>query len=478
MLSILMKKEIAILSFLLALPPLFFSACEKPAEQEQAEQADSKRTNAADKDIILRVKLKGAITPSSLDRLQTALDEAQKREARALLVVLDTPGGLANSMDEMIRLILASSVPVISYVSPPGAYCGSAGVYIMYASHVAAMAPATNIGSATPVMIGGGGQTPAAPEGKQGDRIPDEAGSNDAVNLKRKQLNHAVAQIRGLAEYHGRNAAFAERTVTYAENITSARALGIGAIDLMADTEAELLQKVEGRQVRMLTGRKQLELKGAKIETLESDFRSKLLAILADPSVSYILMMVGILGILAEVQYPGAIFPGVVGAICLLLGLYAMQSLPVDYTGFALIGLGIILFIMEIKIISYGLLTVAGIICFILGSILLVQTGNEFTRISLTVILTTSVLVGGTMAFLIYKASEVMKRRPASGDDQLLSETGLVHAEVTPSGGKVYIHSEFWSARTDGAALPQGTRVRVIRRDGMTLIVEATEVQG
>ena len=462
-----------------ALAILILTACGSPFENPpgEAESRTEPTTAAQDNGVILRVHLKGAITPSSLDRLGTALEKAQDRQAKALLVVLDTPGGLMSSMDDMIRLILASSVPVISYVSPPGAYCGSAGVYIMYASHVAAMSPATNIGSATPVTMGGGGtpgQQPRQPDKKTGgDQIPDEAGADDAVNMKRKLMNHAVAQIRGLAEFHGRNVGFAERAVTRAENITSSQALAIGAIDMIASTEGELLEKLEGRRVRMMTETRTLNLKGASVETLESDFRSNLLAIIANPSVSYILMMIGILGILAEVQYPGSIFPGVVGAICLLLGLYAMQSLPVDYTGFALIGLGILLFIMEIKMLSYGLLTVAGIICFILGSILLVRTGNEFTRISLTVIFTTSVLVGGTMGFLIYKAGQVMRRRPSSGEDQLLTEIGTVQTDVTGTAGRIYVHSEYWSARTRAAEpIPRGTKVRITEREGMLLFVE------
>ncbi len=467
--------KVALFSLFVGLFLSALGACEEPTVSKSG--SPSAASASADSNLILRVELKGAITPSSLERLETALEVAHERKARALLVVLDTPGGLASSMDDMIRAILASGVPVISYVSPPGAYCGSAGVYIMYASHIAAMAPATNIGSATPVMIGGGGAAPGPDESKS-DGIPEKAGADDAVNLKRKQLNHAVAQIRGLAEFHGRNAIFAERTVTLAENITSTEALAIRAIDLVAGSEAELLAKIEGRTVRMMTGTKTLALKDTRVETIENDFRSKLLAIIANPSISYILMMIGILGIMAEVQYPGAVFPGVIGAICLLLGLYAMQSLPIDYTGFALIALGLVLFILEIKIISYGLLTISGLICLILGSLLLVRSGSEFTRESLLVVLTMCLLVGGTMAFFIYKAREAMRRRPASGDAQLRSETGEVFEEVSPAGGRVYIHSEFWSARSAGPVLPKGAKIRVRERDGMVLVVEAVDQAG
>ena len=297
---------------------------------------------------VYRVEISGPITPSAMESLSSAIRVAEDAHAAALLVVMDTPGGLVSSMDDMIRDILSSKVPVVTYVSPPGASCGSAGVYIMYASHIAAMAPATNIGSATPVQIGGSSPESEDPEtGTASDRIPETAGADDALNMKRKMLNHSRAQMRALAEYHGRNKDFAVRSITHAENVTSSEAVRIGAIDLAVETEAELLAAIDGRTVRMADGPRKIEVKDARVERIEIDFRRSILNMLANPNVAMILMMLGMLGIFAEIYHPGAIFPGAIGAICLLLGLYAMQSLSVDYTGLALIALGVVFFILE-----------------------------------------------------------------------------------------------------------------------------------
>jgi membrane-bound serine protease (ClpP class) len=227
--------------------------------------------------VVYRVEISGPITPTALDQLEQALERAESAQAQALLVRLDTPGGLVSSMDDMIRRILSARIPVITYVYPPGATCGSAGVYLMYASHVAAMAPGTNIGSATPVQMGGGGfggqeeEEPARPA----DRIPETAGADDELNMKRKLLHHAIAQMRSLAEYHGRNVEFGERSITHAENITSTEALRIRAIDAVAESEAALLEQIHGRPVRLLAARANLNTAGARIEAIESDFRTR-----------------------------------------------------------------------------------------------------------------------------------------------------------------------------------------------------------
>jgi membrane-bound serine protease (ClpP class) len=417
-------------------------------------------------------RLKGAITPSSMESLQKAIDRSHRDGAVALIVLLDTPGGLASSMDEMIRSILSSPVPVLTFVHPPGSTCGSAGVYIMYASHVAAMAPATNIGSATPVMIG----APSGEGPRPSDRIPEKAGADDTINLKRKQLNHAIAQIRSLADYRGRNADFAERTVTLAENITSTRALTLKAIDLIAENETDLLDRSHGRRVRMLAGMQTLNLKGVRILEIQEDFRSQFLGILSNPNVAYILMMIGMIGILAEIQYPGAIFPGTIGAISLLLALYAMQTLPINYTGLGLILLGVIFFILEISVVSYGMLTIAGIASFIIGSMMLVESDEEMFRISIEVILTTSILTGGFLAFMIYKTAQTMKRRPASGMSGLLEETGEALSDITDLSGSIRIHSEIWSARSEVGIIKKGSRVNVVSIEGLTLHVKPAPV--
>lgn len=429
--------------------------------------------------IIYRVSIKGPITPAAMGTLRSAIEKANNdkqtsdKQIAALLVTLDTPGGLMSSMDEMIRDILGSKVPVITFVSPPGATCGSAGVFILMASHIAAMSPATNIGSATPIQTGGGGENQPP---RENDRIPTEAGADDALNLKRKLMHHAIAQIRGLAEFHGRNAQFAESTITRAENVTSTQALQLKAIDVMASTEAELLQKIDGRTVRMTEGNVKLSLADATIINIEQDFRDKLLQLISDPNLAYILMMIGIVGIMAEIQYPGSIFPGAIGGISLILGLYAMQTLPVNWAGFGLIILGILFFVLEIKIMSYGLLTFAGVISLILGSILMARSGNDVAAVSLTTALTTSFLAGGFTLFLVWKAAQVMRQKPSSGDTALLDEIGTVVSEVSKDSGRVFIHSEYWNAISeDGKSIAINETVKPVRRNGMTLIVKKNE---
>lgn len=419
--------------------------------------------------LLLRVEITGPISPSALETLTQAIHRAEAEGADALLVILDTPGGLVSSMDDMNRSILSSEVPVVTFVSPPGATCGSAGVYIMYASHIAAMSPATNIGSATPVQAGGGGAEPG-----NDDRIPETAGADDALNMKRKLLNHATAQMRALASYHGRNADFAVRAVTHAENITSEEALRQNVIDIMAESEAELLEKISGRVVRMRSGRQELaNFANAEIVTIEKDFRRDLLDMIASPQVAMILMSIGMLGIFAELVYsPGAIFPGAIGAICLILGLYALQSLSVDYTGLALIGLGIVFFILELNVMSYGLLSVGGTLCITLGSIMLMRSGAAFVGISLVFIIFTSLVTAGFMGFLVYLAAQSHRKEIVSGQESMVGAVGEARKEIDAQAGSVFIHSELWQARTNGAPIPAGEPVKVVAVEGLTLRVE------
>ncbi len=415
---------------------------------------------------IYRVSIHGPITPSTMEYLQDSIDKANEDGAYAILLKLDTPGGLVSSMDEMIRSILSSPIPVITFISPQGASCGSAGVYILYASHIAAMAPATNIGSATPVSIGGGG----TPEGD--GTIPEEAGANDAVNLKRKQLNHAIAQIHSLADYRKRNRDFAERSITRAENITSLEARKINVIDYIADSDEALLQKAHDRNVRMVTENITLHLKDKEIRDLEADTRMEFLNVLSNPSLAYILLMIGILGILAEVQNPGGVVPGVVGGICLLLGLYAMQSLPVNYVGLGLIMFGMILFIVEIFTPTFGILSLGGFISLVLGSFILIDSSDEAFAVSTVFLLSTSIGVGSIAAFMIYKASKTLRSHTQSGDAKLIGSRGESTTAVNATGGKVYLHSEYWNAVSTGDEIPAATTVEVVNRSGMVLTVK------
>lgn len=415
--------------------------------------------------IVLQVHIKGAISQNTFDELRIAIKQAEERKARALLVVLDTPGGLMISMDKMIRTILASPVPVITYVGPAGASCGSAGVFILYSSHVAIMAPATNIGSATPVQLGGGGSN----DKKNDDAIPEEAGSDDSINLKRKLMNHTLAQMQSLAEYRDRNSAFGLATITRAANITSNQALKIGVIEAIAESPGEALQKAHGRRVRMPTGYITLDLENITMEELETGMSSRLLDILSNPQLAYILFMLGLLGIYAEFNNPGSVYPGVIGGICLLLGLYAMHTLPLNYTGFALVGLGLVLFILEIKVVSYGFLSLGGTVAIVLGSIMLMRE-YQSSPLSIAFILVVSLSITGVMALLVYKAAQSQRSVPLGGQQGLLQEIGITRNVTGPEGGSVFIHSEIWQAYADDP-IPSEKQVQVVSIEGLRLKV-------
>ena len=437
------------------------------SEEKTPEKASVK---TGPKDIILTVKIEGVISLSTVEKLNQAIERAEAENARALFVFLNTPGGFMVSMDKMCQNILNSKVPVVTYVHPLGAYAGSAGVYIMYASHLAVMSPTTNIGSATPVMSGGGGE-----DGKKGDdRIPETAGTDDAKNLKRKLFNHARAQIRSFSQFHGRNAEFGERTITHAENLTAREALKLDAIEMIVESPEMLIEQAHGRRVRMAGGYQLLNLKGARLVDVEGDFRLSFIEFLSNPAVIQLLMMFGVLGIWIEIQYPGGIFPGAVGAICLLLGLYGMQNLPGNYAGVALIILGAVFFILEIKVISYGLLSLGGTACFIVGSLLLVPSGEEFIWQSVLLALGTSLTVALIMGILVIKAAQVMRTAPVTGVEILEQELGVAQTEINENSGHVFIHSELWSARSfnSGEVIAKGTVVQVRERDGMTMKVE------
>ncbi len=423
--------------------------------------------------IVYHVKISGAITPSTMEELHDAIKKASENRADALVVSMDTPGGLMVSMDEMIRDILASDVPVITYIGPAGATCGSAGVYILYASHVAAMADATNIGSATPVSTGGGEGTPG--NEKKGDAIPEEAGSNDAVNLKRKILHHSIARIRSLAEYRNRNVRFAESSITHAENITSTEALKQGVIDLMADSITELLNKVDGRKVRMLDHSIVLHTKNATVIPIEKDTRNEILAIITNPNVAYIFLMIGMLGILGEIQYPGSIFPGVAGGISIIIGLYAMQTLPVNYAGLALLLLGMLFFIIEIFTPSIGLFTTAGVISLLLGSFFLIDSAEEIHQISRLLIFGTVGTVSAIFFFMAYKAYQTLGMRPSSGQEALTGKRVRITEDVTDQTGRVFFDGEYWNARTrDGITLKAGTTANIVDREGLILYISVS----
>ena len=456
---------------------LYFASCNLSEETEENKSVLEKKGKTAAKSnnneaesIIYQITLKGAITPSTKEALASAIKISEEKNATALLVLLDTPGGLASSMDDIVQTILNASMPVITFVAPPGATCGSAGVYIMYASHVAAMAPATNIGSATPVSMGGG-----ASEGqpnKDDEAISKQAGVNDAINLKRKILNHATAKIRSLAQYRKRNINFAERSVTEAMNLSSKEAFNKKVIDFLAIDVGVLLKKIHGHKVRMKNGYKRLKMDNVRVVSINKDFRQKVLDLITEPNFVYILMMLAMIGILTELQNPGLIFPGVIGAISLLLSLFAMQTLSLDYTALAFLGLAGILFLLEVYIVSYGLLSVVGIICIIMASIMFVRSGEEYAELSLIFVIVVGIAVSLFSSFMAYLAAKSQKAKRYTTYEKLMQAPAISHTNITSTGGLVKVQGELWQSHCETEEIPANTPVKIVANQGLKLIVE------
>jgi len=382
--------------------------------------------------------------------LTEGMKDAALAEAAAVIIELDTPGGLDLSMREIVKAELASVVPVIVYVAPPGSRAASAGVFIAYAANLAAMAPGTNIGSAHPVAMGGG--------------KADET-------MMKKVENDAVAYIKGIAKKRGRNAAWAERAVRESVNITAEEAVKLKVINIIAADRAELIRKLDGRKVEVLSGPRVLHTEGAVVRDVRMNFRHRILNAITNPNVAYILMMLGMLGLYFELSNPGAVLPGVIGAICLILAFYAFQTLTINYAGLLLIGLAVVFFIVEINVVSYGLLTIAGLVSLILGSLMLFKTPLPFMRLSMWVMLPAIIFMSGFILFTMYYAVSLHRRAPVSGAEALVGEEGTAVEDIGPrSRGKVFLDGEYWDALSDGP-VKKGDNVRVVRLKGLLLTV-------
>lgn len=444
------------------------------AAQEPAEP--QRRTN-----VVVHLEIRDAIGPATSDFLQRGLEHARERGAQLLVLEMNTPGGLDTAMRDMIQAILASPVPVATYVSPSGARAASAGTYILYASHIAAMAPATSVGAATPVQIGGG--QPRQPDEKsdkddKDDKDADKAKDKPATPRpgtasERKAINDAVSYIRGLAELRNRNADWAEQAVREAVSLTATAALEQKVIDYVAADLPELLQKINGRSVRTQFGTVKLDTEGIVIEEFAADWRTKLLSVLTNPNVAYLLMLAGIYGLLLEGYNPGAILPGVVGAVSLLLALYAFQVLSVNYAGMALLALGIALIIGEAFAPSFGVLGIGGVIAFVIGSILLFDEGVPGFEIARGLIGGVALGAATLMLLMVSVFMRARKKQVVSGVEQMLNETAVALEDFDTSG-LVDIHGETWRAVTR-APVKKGQHLRVLRVDGLTLEVAAQE---
>lgn len=424
----------------------------------------------------------GAIGPASADYLQRGLDRAAVLKAQLVVIEMDTPGGLDLSMRAIIKHILASPVPVVSFVAPNGARAASAGTYILYASHIAAMAPATNLGAATPVAVGPQPATrePAAPKAAPdaSDKAQDAsaAAPSKAQTPTRKQTNDAAAYLRGLAQLRGRNAQWSDHAVREAVSLSAQEALKLNVIDTVAADVQQLLRQLGGRRIRVLGEDRQLATPGAEVIAIQPDWRTRLLAVITDPGIAYLLLMLGFYGLLFEFLSPGMVAPGVISGISLLLGLFALQMLPVSYTGLALIALGISLMVGEHFAPGFGVLGLSGVVAFVVGSIMLIETDSPGYRIPWPLIAGIAAASVGFLLVVLNFALRARRRPVLSGPEQLLGATGEVLADVD-GNGSARILGEVWQVRAS-APLGRGQIVRVVGIDGLVLSVEPASLQG
>jgi membrane-bound serine protease (ClpP class) len=401
---------------------------------------------------VATIPIEGVISPVTVRLVETALTRAQSEGAGALVILLDTPGGLERSMRLICQRLLNAEIPVIVYVAPTGARAASAGVFITMAAHVAAMAPATNIGAAHPVAVGGG--------------------NVDKESMKKVE-NDAAAFVRTIATERGRNAEWAEKAVRQSVSITEREAVKLKVVDLLADSVPDLLDKIDGRSVRTARGPVTLQTKGAAVTAIEIGFRDRVLNVITDPNVAYILMMLGMLGLFFELSTPGVILPGVIGGISLILAFFAFQSLPINYAGLLLILFGIALFVAEITVVSHGVLAIGGIVALSLGSLMLFDAPEAGFRVSWWVVLPTVAATAGVLLFVVAAGVRALRSRSPVGAPALVGQTGVARGTLSPEG-QVLVQGELWRAVVRGAPIDEGSRVRVVDVHGLTLTVEKT----
>ena len=446
-----MKTTFSLPFFLLAIALALVTSAEEPQATTQG---------------IWVIDIDGAIGPATSDYVLRGIADAEEADAKLVVLRMNTPGGLDNAMRDIIEAILSSDVPVASYVGPKGARAASAGTYISYASHVAAMAPATNLGAATPVQMG----APTLPS-------PDQDGSptqtDQATAMEKKMVNDASAYIRGLAELRDRNADWAEAAVREAASLDAESALAENVIDIIATDIPDLLTQLEGLVIDLNEEEVTLNLEGVDLYYYEADLRTEILSILTNPSMILVLGMIGIYGIILEFYNPGALVPGVIGAICLLLAAYSVQLLPLNYAGLALIILGVVLMVAEAMIPSFGILGIGGIIAFSIGGLMLFDTEIDAFQVGLPTIAATATISALLLVFTVRIAIRVHRKRIKTGLNSLIGESGQALEDFAREG-QVRVGAEIWRAVSE-APVEKGDDISVTSVDGLVLHVEKKE---
>jgi len=409
--------------------------------------------HAQEKAQVSFIEVEGIINPATAKFITESIDQASQQNAQCLIIQLDTPGGLMESMRSIVKKILTSNIPIIVYVAPSGARAASAGVFITLSAHIAVMAPGTHIGAAHPVTLGA--------EGKE------------SKTMSEKIVNDTVSYIKTIAKTRGRNIDWAEKAVRKSVSITDEEAVKQNVVDFVSPDLQDLLTKIDGRIVKFDGMTRTLLTKGVQPRSMQMSWRYRLLDILSNPTIAYIFLMLGIYGIFFELSNPGAILPGVVGGIFLILAFYALQMLPINFAGLALILFSIVLFIAEIKVVSHGLLAVGGVISLFLGSLMLIESPTEYMRISLSVIIPAVLVSSAFFIFAVTMAIKARLKKPTTGMEGLIGEIGVVAASIAPEG-KVSIHGEFWNAISD-LPIEKGERVQVIGVTNLKLKIKKLE---
>ncbi len=441
--------------------------------------AQTSTTEKLSRPQVTLLQIDGAIGPAVADYVSKGFAAAREKKASLVVLQMDTPGGLDNAMRDIIKEILGSEIPVVSYVAPSGSRAASAGTYILYGSHLAAMAPATNLGAATPIKIGGlPGMPEPAGEKKEGKKKEDKDKKEESSKekndkpvikdaMQKKMINDAAAYIKSLAARNGRNEQWAEQAVREAVSLTAEEALAKNVINVIAVDVDDLLRQVDGKTVRLEDRETTIRAAAGVVQTFKPDWRNKLLMTLTDPNIAYIFMLLGMYGLIFELANPGYVLPGVIGGICLLLALYSFQILPINYTGLALVLLGIVFMISEVFVPSFGSLGIGGVIAFVIGSFILVD--EQSMRISLPLIFSTAAISLVGILWVVGSLVAIRKKRFRTGSEALVGSVGEV-AEDFEHEGRVWIQGESWLAKS-GLALQKGEMVKVTGQKGLELEV-------